>query len=139
MKPRNKYYRLKGWYKKWKIEKWFEAEIMKNLRNEWYICFHPADLWLAWKFLDCHFITPEWELWWIEFKKISLDSFNVKQFEDWQIILLRELEKRNPDIARVYIYSEKWNDYKVFNFSELWEQKNDKWGIKVWSKWNLII
>ena len=138
MRPWNKKDILKWEYKKWKIEKWFEAEIMKNLRWEWYICFHPQDIGLAWKFLDCHFITPEWDLWWIEFKKIEVDSFNVKQFEDNQVILLRELEKRNPDIARVFIYSVKNNDYISLSFSTIWDNKNEKWWIKLWDKWNLL-
>lgn len=138
MKPRDKKYPLKWGYKKWKIEKSFQSEIMKNLRWEWYICYHIQDIWLANKFLDMFFIDNDWICRFIEFKKIEKDTFNVSQFEDWQVILLRELEKRNPDIARVYIYSVKNNDYISLKFSTIWNNKNDKWWIKLWDKWNLL-
>lgn len=121
-------------YKKWKIEKWFQFEVVKNLKKLWFICFHPADIWMANKFLDLHLIDINWNLWWIEFKKIDKDSFNFKQFEDWQIILLREFEKRNPEIARVFIYSVKHNDYKILTFSEIIKLKNEKWGLKIFSQ-----
>jgi hypothetical protein len=125
------HFKLKWNYKKWHIEKDFEAEIFRNLRNLWYICYHPSDVWLSYKFLDWHIISPEWDLWWIEFKKINWNTFNISQFEPSQVILLRDLDKRNKDIARVYIYSVKNNDYKVFTFTELWNSKNSKWGIKI--------
>ena len=38
----------------------------------------------------------------------------------------KELEKRNPDIARVYIYSVKNNDYISLKFSTIWNNKNGK-------------
>lgn len=120
-------------YKKWKIEKWFQFEIVKNLKKLWFICFHPSDIWMNNKFLDLHLIDINWNLWWIEFKKIDKDSFNFKQFEDWQIILLREFEKRNPEIARVFIYSVKHNDYKILTFNEIIKLKNEKWWIKLFS------
>jgi len=138
MKPWDKKYTLKWGYKKWKIEKSFQSEIMKNLRWEWYICYHIQDIWLANKFLDMFFIDNDWVCRFIEFKKIEKDTFNVSQFEDWQVILLRELEKRNPDIARVYIYSVKNNDYISLKFSTIWDNRNDKGGIKLWDKWNLL-
>ena len=131
MFPIKKHYILHWGYKPWKIEKMFEAEIMKKLRAEWFITFHPQDVWLAGKFLDCHIVSPEWNLHWIEFKKIQWATFNISKFEQSQIFLLRELDKRNPDVARVYIYSVKARDYKVFTFTELWEAKNSKGWIKI--------
>jgi hypothetical protein len=133
MFPVTKHYELKWNYKKWAIEKWFEKEIMQYFRKDWFIVFHPQDVWLAAKFLDCHLVSPEWWLYWIEFKKIEKDTFNVSQFEDSQVLLLRELDKRNPDIAKVYIYSVKHNDYKSFTFTELWQLRNEKWGIKIFN------
>jgi hypothetical protein len=125
-------FNLKWNYKKGKIEKWFQSEITTKLRNLWYITFHPSDIWLANKFLDLHLIDISWkipEFWWIEFKKIQKDSFNVKQFEDWQIELLNILWPT----AQVWIYSVKHNDYKIFDFRELWDRQNDKWWIKIFS------
>jgi len=107
-------FNLKWWYKKGEIEKWFEKELMKFMRGlKNYICFKPQDVGLATKFLDVHFITEKWVCHWIELKQIPWDTFNVKKFEDDQVIVLREMEFRNPEIARVWIYSVKHNDYKI--------------------------
>jgi len=128
-------FKLQGWYKKWAIEKWFEKEIMslmRGLRND--ICFKPQDVWLATKFLDVHFITKEWNLHWLELKQIPWDTFNVKKFEDDQVIILRELEKRNSEIARVWIYSIKHNDYKILKFSEIWNNQNEKGSVRIFCK-----
>lgn len=126
-----KYYVMPWNFRKWKIEKDFESLIFKNLRKEWYICYHPQDVGLAYKFLDWIIVSPEWQIGFIEFKKIEWATYNVQNFEESQVILLRELDKRNLDIARVFIYSVKLNSYKVFTFTELWEMKNSKWGIKI--------
>ena len=126
-------FKLKWNYQKWKIEKSFQKEIFDNLRKIWYICYHIADIWYSNKFLDRFIINPEWEVFFIEFKKIKLDSFNISQFEDSQILLLPKLDQRNPDRARVFIYSEKHKDYKVYTFSELWNLRNEKWGIKIFN------
>lgn len=125
------HYPLKWGYRKGKIEKWFEAEIFSKMRKEWWICYHIQDIGLWYRFLDWHIVSPEWELWWIEFKRIEWMTFNIKSFEESQIILLKQLDLRNADIARVYIYSTKYNDYKIFTFTELWNMKNEKWGCKI--------
>jgi len=127
-------YKLLGNYKKWKIEKWFEAEMFKKLRKDQYICYHVADIWYSYKFLDCHIVSPIWELGWIEFKKINIDTFNVSQFEESQIVLMKELDRRNPNICRVMIFSVKNNDYVTLRFSEIRNNKNEKWWIKLWNK-----
>lgn len=126
-------YKIKWWYK---TEKLFMHEIMWLLRKDWYICFHPRDVWLSFKFLDCHYISPDWnKLWWIEFKKIKKDTFNVSQFEESQVVLLKKLDKINPDIVRIFIYSIGNNDYLSLKFSTIRGNKNDKWWIKLWNKW----
>jgi len=121
-------------YRKGRKEKDFQTEIFWHLRRMWYICWHPSDIWLSLKFLDWYILSPKWESLWIEFKKIEKDSFNIKQFEDSQVILLKQMDKRNSKLAKVYIYSVKNNDYKVFTFSELWNMKNSKWWIKIFNK-----
>ena len=125
-------FKLIGWYKKWWIEKWFQTEFSKYMRSLWYIVYHIQDIWYAYKFLDLFFIDNEWICRFIELKRIHKDSFNISQFEESQVILMRELDRRNPDICRVAIYSVKANDYKIFKFSELWNIKNEKWWIKLW-------
>lgn len=127
-------FQLKWWYKPWRIEKDFRIELQSKLEKlKWFIVFHPADIWLSNKFLDLHLITLEWIWYWLELKKIPCDTFNVKNFEDEQVILLREMEKRNPELARVWIYSIKHNDYKILRFSEIWNNQNEKWGVKIFS------
>lgn len=128
-------FKLKWWYKSWSIENWFQTELLELMRWKLnYICFHPADIWFSNKFLDVHFVTDKWDCHWLELKKIQWDTFNIKKFEDDQIILLRELDKRNPEIARVWIYSVKNNDYKILKFSEIWNNKNEKGWVKIFNK-----
>lgn len=128
-------FKLKGWYKVWEIERGFQKELMTRMRETLnYICFHPQDVWWAGKFLDVHFITPEWTAHWIELKKIKWDTFNVKNFEEDQVYILKELEKRNPEIARVGIYSIKRNEYKILTFSEIWDNQSKIWSVKIFNK-----
>ena len=126
-------YKLVGWYKKWYIEKWFERELMGRLRIDWYICFHPQDVGMASKFLDVHLITPSGQLHWIELKQIPWNTFNVKDFRDDQVILLREMDRRNPEIARVWVYSVKHNKYIVIRYTDMCHMKNERWGVKLFS------
>jgi len=126
-------FELKWWYKKWHIEKDFQAEIFKRLRNLWWICYHVQDIWLWTRFLDWIIVDRWWSSWFIEFKKIKWNTFNISQFEPSQIDLLRDLDKRNPELARVFIYSEKHSKYCVYRFSFLFSMQNDKWGIKVFN------
>lgn len=127
-------YKLNWNYKKGSIEKWFEKELMTRLRADNYICFHPQDVGMANKYLDVHFTTPKGMPHWIELKQISWYTFNVKKFEEDQVYLLRELERRNPEIARVWIYSVRLNQYKVLKFSEIWKAQNEKWWVKIFDK-----
>lgn len=128
-------FNLTWWYKPWEIEKWFQTELLGLLRYKFnYICFHPADVWYSTKFLDVHFITPEATLHWLELKKIKWDTFNVKNFEEDQVTLLRELEFLNPEIARVWIYSINNNDYKILKFSEIWNNQSKIGSVKIFNK-----
>jgi len=126
------HFKLKWNYKSWRIEKWFEIEIINKLRAMGFRCFHPQDVWLWNKFLDLHIVSPihkPRELAWIEFKYIKWDTFNIKALRDNQIEDLKLLE----DFAEVWIYSVKRNDYKRFYLKDLWRLKNDKWSIKIFN------
>lgn len=124
-------FELRWNYKKWRIEKWFQKELKDILKNKWFITYHPSDIIWPSKFLDLFLITPIWGLHWLELKYITWSTFNVKKFEDWQIILLREMERRNPESCRVWIWSVKHKDYKILRFSEIWDSKNKKWWVKI--------
>jgi len=131
---------LKWWYKKWEIEKGFQYEILMLLKAMWCITYHIVDIWLHLKFLDSFFIDTMWVTRFIEFKKTIGSSFNINDFQPSQIQLLRNIEKRNSDLARVFIYSIKWNDYVVLKFSTIWNNRNDKWWVKIWdNKGSLIL
>lgn len=132
--PNISYFHLKWGYKKWAIERWFQTELIWILRGLWNIVFHPQDVWLASKFLDVHFITKQWIWFWLELKQIKWDTFNVKKFEEDQVLFLREMDKRNPELARVWIYSVKNNDYKILTFSEIWNNQNEKGWVKIFNK-----
>lgn len=126
-----KKYNLKWWYTKWKIEKGFMKELSSNLRKDWYFVYHIQDIGTSSRMLDMYCITPNWESLWVECKKIIGSTFNVSQFEFNQIELLTLMDKRNPKLAVIAIYSQKHNDYKIYTFTELMKLKNEKWGVKV--------
>jgi hypothetical protein len=125
--------KLKWWYKKGHIEKDFQKEITKYISYVFWVYFHIQDIGLGYRFLDLFFIDIQWRTFYIEFKKIQWDTFNVSQFEESQIILLRELDERNKYIARVFIYSMKRNEYKVLTFSEIRKNKNKQGWVKLWN------
>jgi len=129
-----KYFELRWRYKSWFIEKWFQTEFMKKLTSLNFINYHIPDVWFSNKFLDLFFVDKKWFTRFIEFKKIMKDTFNVSQFEEWQVILLKELDQRNINSARVWIYSTKHNEYVLLTFSEIWKNKNEKWWIKLFWK-----
>lgn len=124
-------YTLKWGYKKWHIEKDFQAEIFRNMRKYWWICFHIQDIWLWYRFLDWIIVSPTGDPWFIEFKKIKWATFNISQFEPSQVDLLMELDSRSPWLAMVFIYSEKYWTYAAYSFTQLWTSKNSKGGIKI--------
>jgi hypothetical protein len=66
-------------------------------------------------------------------KKIKGDTFNVKNFEDDQVTLLRELDFLNKEIARVGIYSIKNNEYKILTFSEIWDNQSKVGSVKIFN------
>lgn len=121
-------------YRKWRIEKDFQTDIFTALRKLNWICFHPDDVWLSNKFLDWITVSPEWDTVYLEFKKIDLYTFNLSQFEPWQIVLLTKMWMRKNAEAYVPIFSKaKW-EYKIFTFQELKDMANDKWGCKIFNK-----
>ncbi len=128
------YFKLKGNYKKWRIESQFQSELLWKMRWMWNICHHIADIWLWNKFLDLFFVTKKWLCLFIELKQIPWSTFNVKNFEEDQVILLREMDKRNPELARVWIFSVKHNTYKILTFSEIWRAQNEKGWVKIFNK-----
>lgn len=132
MRPILDQIKITGNYKKWKIEKWFEAEVFKYLRTRDYFCYHIADVWLGNRLLDWIIISPTWEVFFIEFKKTDWYSFNMSQFEPSQIYLLELIEKRCVE-AYIMIYSQKTNTYKVTTYTYLKEHQNEKWWIKLFN------
>ncbi len=124
------HYKLKWWYT---LEKEFQTAYLKALRNDKYIVYRRQDIGLGYKFVDSECWDLNWNCTQIEFKKIPGDTFNVSHFEQSQITLLHELDKRQPGIACVMIWSVKRNDYKILSFTEIWNWKNEKWGYKVFT------
>lgn len=125
---------IKWNYKKWKIEKGFQAEVFKYLRSKWWICYHIQDIGMATRFLDGITITPEWKTIYIEFKKTEWLTFNFSQFEPSQVVLLADLSTRKEAEAYVMIYSNKTNTYTIHTYNELLAMRNDRWGCKLFSE-----
>lgn len=126
---------IKWNYKKWKIEKWFEAEIFTYLRKHDYHCHHIQDIWLWYRLLDWIIIAPDGLIFLLEFKKTDGYTFNMSQFETSQIFLLEWMTAHNAP-AYIMIYSQKTNTYICTTYTFLKDHKNDKWGIKLFRESN---
>jgi len=122
-------YMLTKYVLKWNytLEKQFQTDYLKALRNDWYVTYRIQDVGLWYRFLDSFAIDPWGVTTFIEFKIIDNQTFNVSHFEMSQIKLLHDLDLRNMDTATVAIWSKKFNTYRLLNFSEIWNWKNDKW------------
>ena len=68
-------------YKKFKKEKGFQKDLVKWLKEKWFIVFHPPDVGLNNKFLDLHMIDKIWQMFWLELKVIKNKTFNISKFE----------------------------------------------------------
>ena len=119
-------------YKKWHIEKGFQAEIFSYLRNREYFCFHVPDTTISYRLLDAYIIDPEWNQFLIEFKKTDWYTFSMNQFEWSQIELLDLMEKRWA-LSYIMIYSQKTNTYWCGKYSYLKSNANSKWWIKLFT------
>lgn len=121
-------------YKKWHIEKDFESEVFKCLRIHEYLCYHVADIWFWYRYLDGIIDCPDGSSFRIEFKKIDWYTFNMKQFEDSQIDIL-EYFKHHGNEAYIMIYSQKTKTYITTTYDYLKSQANSVWWIKIFSPW----
>lgn len=126
-------------YKKWHIEKDFEADIFSHLRSIWYFCKHIPDIGFNTKLLDGIIVDLEWKTFYIEFKITNWCTFNMSQFEESQINFLEMLMKRAGE-AWVMIFSVKTNTYWIGTYEHLKSQSNSAWWIKLflWTKSNLL-
>lgn len=119
-------------YTKWKIEKWFEAEVFTFLRKQDYLCTHIPDLWLWYRYVDGIIDCPDGTSFRIEFKKTDGYTFNINQFEDSQIKLLEWFHLHGNE-AYIMVYSQKTKTYWVWTYFYLKALANDKWGIKLFT------
>lgn len=117
----------------YKTEKQFEAALFKEYRRsgKFITVYHIPDIWLWSRLLDWICIDKTGWTTYLELKIIHWYTFNVKKFEDNQVELLYQMDKAHIDTARVWIWSSKANDYKILRFSDLWKEKNEKWGVKI--------
>ena len=123
---------IKGNYKKWKIEKWFGAEVFKYLRTRDYYCYHIADIGSGNRLLDWIIIDPEWKVFFIEFKKTDWYSFNISQMEPSQVYLLNLMQNRWVE-AYIMVYSQKTNTYVVTTYSYIKANINDNGWLRLFN------
>ena len=117
-------------YKKWQIEKDFEADIFRFLRKFWYFCYHVQDIGLWQKLLDGICIDLEGKVFFIEFKKTDWYTYNMSQFEPSQIRLLEMMLLRWTEVY-IMIYSQKTKTYWVGEYEYLKSHANSVWWIKL--------
>lgn len=115
-----------------KVEKDFESDIFTHLRKNWYMCYHPADEWLGYKYLDWVIDCPDWSSFRIEFKKTDWFTFNMSQFEPNQIVIL-EYFLAHGNEAYVMVYSKKTKTYWIGTYEYLKSQANSVWWIKLFA------
>lgn len=116
----------KGGYRKGKIEKDFQTDIFSFLRKKNFFCYHIADVGYTYKMLDGYVFSTTCPPFWLEFKKIDIHSFNIKQFEDSQIELMKRFDEAKVPY-RIIIYSVRNNDFRIFNnIDTLLNQANEK-------------
>jgi hypothetical protein len=121
---------LRGNYEKWRVEKWFEMNVFKFLREKGYYCYHVPDLGMATRLVDAIIVDPQWVTFYVEFKKTDWLSWNIKKFEPVQIEFLSMLHKRWWE-AYVMIYSTKTNTYVTTLYNTLIESANETWTVKL--------
>jgi hypothetical protein len=126
-------YPIKGNYKKWKIEWWFQKELFSFLEKDGYICYHIPDTTYEYRLLDGICVSPTWDIFFLELKKIELYTFNMSQFEWSQIAFMQALQKRWVE-SYIGVYSQKTNEYIILTYSSLCEMINDKWWVKLFNK-----
>lgn len=129
-----RHFDLKGNYKKWHKEKDFMKELSTKMRAIGWIMYHIADVGLGNKFLDIISTAPDWEEIPIEMKKTDWYTFNINQFELGQYHLLKELSNRPKSKAFIAVYSVEVNDYALFTFKFMEENKNESGGLKLFLK-----
>lgn len=120
-------------YKAWHIEKDFQSEVFKYLRNLWIYIHRIPDLWPASRLVDAIMIDQRWQTFYVEFKKVDGYTYNMSQFEPSQIKFFEFASSRNVE-AYVMIYSRKTQTYWVGEYRYLKENQNQDWGIKLFSK-----
>lgn len=120
-------------YTKWKIEKWFEAEVFTFLRKQDYLCYHVPDLWLWYRYVDGIIDCPDGTSFRIEFKKTDGYTFNMSQFEESQIKLLEWFHLHGNE-AYIMVYSQKTKTYWVWTYFYLKTLANSVWGIRLFDK-----
>lgn len=125
-------------FRKNRVEKDFMSWLSKKMKAMWYIVHHIADVWLWNKFLDLIVVRDNWGVIFIECKKIEWYTFNVSQFEPSQVMLMRELDKRNTE-AYVAIYSKKTHTWMYDTFSNIFNSRNEKWWIQIFKPTTLLL
>ena len=97
-------------YRKWKIEKDFMTEIMWFMRMEWYLCFHPADVWLSDKFLDLFFLWCAMNLEKYRVQANRMKNIQSQKIRGWASYLSeRTWKKKSRDSKGIYIFTENKN------------------------------
>jgi len=120
---------------KWpfKLEKEFQWALNKQLVNRWDYVYKFPDTWYAKKPYDFICINSKW--FWltyhIELKIINIDTININKLEPQQHYYLNHISHINPDIALVWVWSKRHNEYKMFKYLDFMTMADSKWSVKI--------
>lgn len=123
---------------KCKLEKDFQLQLTNAYKKAWCFCFKIPDNSMTAKPYDMILVTPDGVTYHIELKITKDLSINVNDLRPNQRASLWMISELNPDIARVFVYSTKVNEYFCMKYMEFRKQANDKRTVKLFNSIWLI-
>lgn len=118
-----------------KLEKDFQAQLWKAYNSEWHYAYKIPDSTYSTKPYDWYVIDKDTGITYhVESKIIDWYSINIKELRPNQRASLDKISKINKDIALVWVFSKKINDYIIINYTDFIASSNEEWTVKLFDK-----
>ena len=114
-----------------KLEKEFQADLWKWLRDMWCFVYKIPDASMWYKPYDMEFVFLDWETYHCELKIIKWKSINTNALRPNQHASLSLITKLNPRIALVIVYSTEVKDYTMMTYKDFMWSANENWTISL--------